>query len=311
MTVVIRVSLTTQDIMEGAVAPDLAVSLNGKTEKTSEIKSESEVKNAVVPKTEAVGGAPATVAEEKGKTESAVSKEAASDTVVSHPAASSVGNMEETSAMKSESEVKDEAVSKTEAVGVAPAIVSEEKVKIESGVSKEAADETSGAAKTRDSSAALDSARHRDRPNNRGGPQNRGQPGQRSNDLKASRRDNIKFDPSTLAASDDPDEIRKQVEFYFSDSNLPKDRYLIGMVGGAQNKPVEISVIHNFGRMKRFQPFAAVVDALKSSQTLDVIDEKLVVRKEPLNEAAAGTSVEEGGRWVEDRTLPRSIYAVC
>lgn len=56
-----------------------------------------------------------------------------------------------------------------------------------------------------------------------------------------------------------------QVEFYFGDSNLPEDKFLWEKVGGAENKPVPITLISSFSRMRRFKPYEAVVKALKAS----------------------------------------------
>ncbi|KAH8156617.1 hypothetical protein CIB48_g11631 [Xylaria polymorpha] len=75
----------------------------------------------------------------------------------------------------------------------------------------------------------------------------------------------VKSDPASLAESDDPREIRKQVEFYFGDSNLPEDKFLWEKVGGEENKPVPLSLICNFSRMRRFKPYEAIVKALKAS----------------------------------------------
>ncbi|KAI9841541.1 MAG: hypothetical protein M1837_000642 [Sclerophora amabilis] len=129
------------------------------------------------------------------------------------------------------------------------------------------------------------------------------------------RKNNSKFDPSSLEITDDPDQIRKQasistlVEFYFSDSNLPMDKFLYDQVGGSKNSPVKISLLHDFKRMKRFQPYEAIVAALKDSQVLDVTEDELVRRKVPLDEPTYGKTVEEGKRKWEDKTMSRSIYA--
>lgn len=144
------------------------------------------------------------------------------------------------------------------------------------------------------------------------------------------RKDNIKYDASSLEISSDPDEIRKQasasflvilyqerqltgslqVEFYFSDSNLPMDRFLLERVGGTSNHPVDIKMIHNFKRMRHFQPYSAVVAALKESQILEVTEGDKVKRKVPLPAEALGADVKEGRKIWEDKTIPRSIYAV-
>ncbi|KAI0101660.1 hypothetical protein GGR51DRAFT_550962 [Nemania sp. FL0031] len=75
----------------------------------------------------------------------------------------------------------------------------------------------------------------------------------------------VKSDPSSLAETDDPREIRKQVEFYFGDSNLPEDKFLWEKVGGEENKAIPVSLICSFSRMRRFKPYEAVVKALKAS----------------------------------------------
>ncbi|PVH82600.1 hypothetical protein DL98DRAFT_513708 [Cadophora sp. DSE1049] len=83
-------------------------------------------------------------------------------------------------------------------------------------------------------------------------------------------KNNSKYDPSILPTTDDPAKIRAQVEFYFSDTNLPTDKYLNNLTQGSSNLPVAISKICEFGRMKRFQPQSAVVEALRASKFLVV-----------------------------------------
>ncbi|OHX00386.1 RNA-binding la domain protein [Colletotrichum incanum] len=85
---------------------------------------------------------------------------------------------------------------------------------------------------------------------------------------------NVKFDASVLKETDDPVEIRKQVEFYLSDSNLPHDKYLWELTGGFENKPIPLKTITNFKRMRRFQPYSAVVAALKESTQVNIAGEE-------------------------------------
>ena len=97
---------------------------------------------------------------------------------------------------------------------------------------------------------------------------------------------NSKYDPSVLKTSDDPKEIRGQVEFYFSDSNLPTDNYMMTETKGPVNKPISLKKIHAFGRMRRFQPYSGIVAALKDSKFLDVTGEEgeeMVSRKVAYN----------------------------
>ena len=63
------------------------------------------------------------------------------------------------------------------------------------------------------------------------------------------------------------------MEFYFSDSNLLTDAFLFKLVDGPTNKPVQLSTIHSFKRMRRYQPFSAVVSAFKDSSTLSLIEQ--------------------------------------
>ncbi|KAI1877185.1 hypothetical protein JX265_000041 [Neoarthrinium moseri] len=83
-----------------------------------------------------------------------------------------------------------------------------------------------------------------------------------------------KFDPSVLGETDDPVQIRGQVEFYLSDANLPTDKFLSELTGLTENKPVPLSTICSFKRMRRFQPYSAVVAALKDSNLLVVEGEE-------------------------------------
>ncbi|PGH10048.1 lupus La protein [Blastomyces parvus] len=141
-----------------------------------------------------------------------------------------------------------------------------------------------------------------------GGQSSRG--GRGGNRPRVNYRDNIKSDVSTLKETSDPDEIRKQVEFYFSDSNLLMDKFLLSKVGGSENRPVELSLLHSFKRMRRFQPFSAVVDALKDSKTLELTnDNTCVKRKVALPEAVKESLDPTAVKLFEDKAMDRSIYA--
>lgn len=65
-----------------------------------------------------------------------------------------------------------------------------------------------------------------------------------------------------------------QVEFYFGDWNFPQDKFMWEQCGGAENKPIPVKKIHEFKRMRIFQPYSAVVAALRDSTTLDVEGEE-------------------------------------
>lgn len=100
-----------------------------------------------------------------------------------------------------------------------------------------------------------------------------------------------------------------QVEFYFSDSNLPNDKFLLGKVGGSQNNAVELKILHTFKRMRHFQPFEAIVDALRESKFLELTDDDTCVRRqEPLPESLNDGPDPNAIRVFEDRAMPRSVY---
>ncbi|KAF6838008.1 RNA-binding la domain protein [Colletotrichum musicola] len=85
---------------------------------------------------------------------------------------------------------------------------------------------------------------------------------------------NVKFDASVLQESQDPVEIRKQIEFYLSDSNLPHDKFLWELTGGFENKAIPLKTICAFKRMRRFQPYSAVVAAMKESSVVVIAGEE-------------------------------------
>lgn len=111
----------------------------------------------------------------------------------------------------------------------------------------------------------------------------------------------MKTDYSTLPQTSDPVEIRKQVEFYFSDSNLAFDDHMNELVKGETNAAVPIATLHTFKRMRRFQPFSVVVEALRSSDFLDVVENDKVKRK------VAWSRAKEEEK--QDATRSRSVYA--
>lgn len=99
-----------------------------------------------------------------------------------------------------------------------------------------------------------------------------------------------------------------QVEFYFSEANLATDKFLLEKVGGSTNNAVPISVLHSFKRMRHFQPFSAVVAALKESTVLDVVDDDSVKRRVPLDETFNETSIEQVKKVYETAAMARSVY---
>ena len=79
--------------------------------------------------------------------------------------------------------------------------------------------------------------------------------------------------------------ILKQVDFYFSDSNLPKYKFLKGLVDKDPEGWVEIAVISSFARMKSLSTDQAViVAAIKESTLLVSEDGTKLKRNAPLPE---------------------------
>ncbi|KAK7179874.1 argonaute siRNA chaperone complex subunit Arb1 [Paraphaeosphaeria sporulosa] len=78
-------------------------------------------------------------------------------------------------------------------------------------------------------------------------------------------------------------QIRRQVEYYFSDENLPTDLHMLQCCGGRENLPVSIGRICGFKKMRGFKPKSIVPAALRKSAFLVVSDDgKQVSRKVPL-----------------------------
>ncbi|RMZ76260.1 hypothetical protein DV737_g4873, partial [Chaetothyriales sp. CBS 132003] len=160
------------------------------------------------------------------------------------------------------------------------------------------------------SSSKPDRDGHRDGHRGRGRGGGRGGRGGRFGGGRSNHKDNIKSDLTTQKESSDPVEIRKQVEFYFSDGNLPYDKFLLSAVGGSKNNAVELATIHSFKRMRHFQPFSAIVDALKESTLLELTnDDTCVRRKEPLPAEFDDGPAPNAVRIFEDRAMPRCVYA--
>lgn len=122
-------------------------------------------------------------------------------------------------------------------------------------------------------------------------------------------RDNIKSVLTVEEKSSDHDAIRKQVEFYFSDSNLPMDQFLLNKVGGSLNNPVDLELIRTFKRMRHFEPLEAIIEALRTSKTVNLVEnDTQIQRKEPLATALDNGVNTEHVKVYEDKAMPRSVY---
>ncbi|KAK5129031.1 hypothetical protein LTR85_000364 [Meristemomyces frigidus] len=93
----------------------------------------------------------------------------------------------------------------------------------------------------------------------------------------------------------DPLAIRKQVEYYFSDTNLPHDTFMLSLTGGVANQPVSLRTICSFKRMSGCS-YAAVVEAIGSSKRLQLINvdgAEAVRRRVPIDARQFGSRTRQ------------------
>lgn len=152
-----------------------------------------------------------------------------------------------------------------------------------------------------------DGGRDRGRGRGRGNGRGRGRGGG-SRGGGYHKKDNVRTDFQRKEESSDQTEIRRQVEFYFSESNLPIDKFLLEETGGSENKPFPLKTLHTFKRMRHFQPFSAVVEAVKGSEFLEVNDKDEVYRKQPLDSKFTD-DVKKNQELLTSVSMSRSLYA--
>ncbi|KAG2732550.1 hypothetical protein G9P44_004967 [Scheffersomyces stipitis] len=89
---------------------------------------------------------------------------------------------------------------------------------------------------------------------------------------------------SIYKGEDFEEKVRKQVEFYFSDSNLQTDKFL-WKIYEANDGWVELKTILTFGRMRQYRPEEKVIAALKESEKLVLsANEESIRRKDPVKD---------------------------
>lgn len=80
------------------------------------------------------------------------------------------------------------------------------------------------------------------------------------------------------------EKVRKQVEFYFSDSNLQTDKFL-WKIYESNNGWVELKTILTFGRMRQYRPEDKVISALKELKKLVLsANNDMIRRKDPIKD---------------------------
>ncbi|KAG1144594.1 hypothetical protein G6F37_001178 [Rhizopus arrhizus] len=100
-----------------------------------------------------------------------------------------------------------------------------------------------------------------------------------------------------MAARTDDEKIRKQFNFYFSDSNLPYDKFLWTLHSNAENGWIPLSVIAGFKRIQMITTDLDVVLKALKEQESDVyeIDEE-------------GKNIRRKGQVVEQDHVSRSVH---
>ncbi|KAM9998924.1 hypothetical protein ACTFIZ_002490 [Dictyostelium cf. discoideum] len=104
-----------------------------------------------------------------------------------------------------------------------------------------------------------------------------------------------------------PTQILKQVEYYFSDSNFPRDNFLKTEASKNVDNYISIDIIASFNRMKTISTdLQLITDALKKSTRLQVSEDgKMVRRLDPLPENIdCGKTLYSKG-WPEDTTIEK------
>lgn len=84
-------------------------------------------------------------------------------------------------------------------------------------------------------------------------------------------------------------EIVRQVDHYFSDINLRTDEHLLGCIKADPDGEGKVSIreILGFPRMRKYKPKSAVIAALKTSEVLEIVNNKYIKRKSPFDMAKA------------------------
>lgn len=76
------------------------------------------------------------------------------------------------------------------------------------------------------------------------------------------------------------EEVKRQIEFYFSDSNFRKDSFLKAQAAADPNGYVAISVLLTFNKLKAMTTDAALIaDIMSSSESVDVSADKLSLKR--------------------------------
>ncbi|XP_061921931.1 la-related protein 7-like [Entelurus aequoreus] len=100
-------------------------------------------------------------------------------------------------------------------------------------------------------------------------------------------------------------EVKKQVEFWFGDANLSKDRFLKKLIDEAEDGYVDICVLASFNRMKKLTSDTKLIArALKNSSVVQVnLEGNKVRRQQPIGDV----SNDVDSRTVYVELLPKDV----
>ncbi|XP_051773037.1 la-related protein 7 [Ctenopharyngodon idella] len=103
-------------------------------------------------------------------------------------------------------------------------------------------------------------------------------------------------------------DVKKQVDFWFSDVNLHKDKFLKNMIEQSRDGYIDISVLTSFNRMKKLTTDVKLIArALANSTIVEVnLEGTHVRRKDPLG----GTPKDVDSRTVYVELLPKTVTHV-
>ncbi|KAK4617957.1 hypothetical protein CLAFUW4_12506 [Fulvia fulva] len=124
----------------------------------------------------------------------------------------------------------------------------------------------------------------------------------------------IESEPLAIQPHEQRDEIIRQVEFYFSDENLPHDAHLLSKAGEYGDGWVSLSTIMGFRKMKQYKPAARVKAALSlPNDTFVVWKNKLIRRKQPLQKSVVvvpkvNPSLERNAQMVEKPWMTKAMF---
>ena len=105
----------------------------------------------------------------------------------------------------------------------------------------------------------------------------------------------------------DREAIKRQIEFYFSDSNFRKDAFLRGQAQADPNGYVTIQVLLTFNKLKALTTDVAVVaDVMKDSEVVDVSADGLSLKRNaelPANDDSGARTVYAKGFPTDDKDV--------